>query len=239
VFYHGTVFEVKMAIPEPPWWAPRKAPRAALSREAIVDAAIELLDREGIAGFSMRRLADALGTGPASLYWHVSGKAQLFEMIVDRLVEQQGQLELGGHTWQEQVAAWARQVRRVGLAHPWLSAPEADVFPTGPNVLRGTEMLLGAMRSGGIPDRVAAVAVHLLPLFVTAFVRDEITGLRGHGAPVTEVLEQIGSYFELLPDAQFPNLRAVSADIIGTGWDDRFELLIAVFISGLAAQANR
>jgi AcrR family transcriptional regulator len=233
------VFEVKMSIPEPPWWAPRKAPRAALSREAIVDAAIDLLDREGIGGFSMRRLADALGTGPASLYWHVSGKAQLFEMVVDRLVEREGAIELGGRTWQEQIAAWARQVRRVGLRHPWLSAPEADVFPTGPNVLRGTEALLGALRSGGIPDRVAAVAVHLLPLFVTAFVRDEITGLRSHGTPLTELLEQIGAYFQMLPEAQFPNLREVADDITQTGWDERFELLLAIFVAGLAAQTNQ
>src|SRR5215212_9594746 len=169
-----------MAIPEPPWWAPRKASRAALSREAIVDAAIDLLDREGIKGFSMRRLAEALDTGPASLYWHVSGKGQLFEMIVDRLVEKQGPPVLDGRSWQEQVADWARQVRRVGLEHPWMSAPEADIFPTGPHVLAGTEALLGALRRGGVPDRVAAIAIHLLPLFVTSFVRDELTGLSGH-----------------------------------------------------------
>lgn len=227
-----------MTVPEPPWWTPRKAPRAALSREAIVDAAIELLDRDGIGGFSMRRLADALGTGPASLYWHVSGKGQLFEMIVDRLVEREGKLDLGGRTWQEQVAAWARQVRRLGLEHPWLSAPEADVFPTGPNVLRGTEHLLGALRASGMPDRIAAMTMHLLPMCVTGFVRDEIAGLGGHDGEPEEVLGQIGDYFAALPERQYPNLKALSGDIVGAGWDERFELLLAIFIAGLAAQAS-
>ena len=90
-------------LPEPPWWAARRPPRAALSREAIVETAIELLDRDGIAGFSMRRLADALGTGAASLYWHVSGRGQLFEMIVDRLVERAGPPVLAGEQWTDQV----------------------------------------------------------------------------------------------------------------------------------------
>lgn len=228
-----------MTVPEPPWWTPRKAPRAALSREAIVDAAIVLLDRAGSAGFSMRSLANELHTGPASLYWHVSGKGQLFEMIVDRLVEREGKLELGGATWQEQVTGWARQVRRLTLAHPWLSAPEADVFPTGPNVLRGTEQLLGALRASGIPDRIAAMTMHLLPMFVTGFVRDEIAGLRGHDGEPEEVLDQIGDYFAALPQGQYPNLTALSGDIVGAGWDERFELLLAIFVAGLAAQANR
>jgi AcrR family transcriptional regulator len=227
-----------MAMPEPPWWAPRKAPRAALSREAIVDAAIDLLDREGIKGFSMRKLAEALGTGPASLYWHVSGKGQLFEMIVDRLVEREGRLELAGHSWQEQIAAWARQVRRVGREHPWLAAPEADVWPTGPNVLRDNEKLLGALRSSGMPDRVAAIAMHLLPLFVIAFVRDEQSRFRVD-EQAEGVVERVGAYFESLPQDQFPNMKALAGDITGAGWDERFELVLGIFIAGLAAQANR
>ena len=103
-------------LPEPPWWAARKPRRAALSRDAIVDAAIELLDRDGIAGFSMRRLAEALGTGPASLYWHVSGRGQLFEMLVDRLVERAGARRRSrGRTGATRCATGpARRARRCG-----------------------------------------------------------------------------------------------------------------------------
>src|SRR5215218_6800099 len=148
-------------LPEPPWWAARKAARAALSREAIVEAAIELLDREGIARFSMRRLAESLGTGAASLYWHVSGRGQLFEMIVDRFVERTGAHELAGADWTEQVRDWAHKVRSIERAHPWLTAPEADIFPTGPNVIAQTEGLIGALRAGGVPERGAGVATRL------------------------------------------------------------------------------
>src|SRR3954465_13196714 len=136
----------RAALPEPLWWAARRPARATLSREAIVEAALELLDLGEIARVSMRRLADVLGTGAASLYWHVSGKGQLFEMIVDRLVERAGPPALAGADWTEQVRDWARAVRTVSLEHPWLTAPEADIFPTGPNVMAQSELLLGALR---------------------------------------------------------------------------------------------
>jgi AcrR family transcriptional regulator len=226
-------------LPEPPWWAARKAARAALSREAIVEAAIELLDREGIARFSMRRLAESLGTGAASLYWHVSGRGQLFEMIVDRFVERTGAHELAGADWTEQVRDWAHKVRSIERAHPWLTAPEADIFPTGPNVIAQTEVLIGALRSGGVPDRVAAVATHLLPLFVTAFVRDEVQGLAGHDEPPDQVLDQIGAYLASLPADRFPNFTAVSAYMTTTDWDARFEIALELFVAGLAALARR
>ena len=228
-----------MTIPEPPWWTTRKAPRTALTREAIVDAAIDLLDREGIRKFSMRRLAEAMGTGAASLYWHVSGKDQLFEMIVDRIGSQEGPPVIQPGDWKENVAAWARQARAAIRAHPWLTAPEADIFPTSPGIVEGNEQLLGALRRGGVPDRVAASTMHLLPLFVMAFVRDEVSGLQGHDREPARVIEEIQAYFASLPEERFPNLRALAGEITAVDWDARFEIAIAIFIAGVAAQANR
>jgi len=225
-------------LPEPPWWAARRPLRAALSREAIVETAIELLDREGIARFSMRRLADALGTGAASLYWHVSGKGQLFEMIVDRLVERAGPPVLAGERWTDQVRDWARKTRAVMREHPWLTSPDADIFPTGPNVMAQSEVLLGALRSGGIPDRMAAIAVHLLPLFVTAFVRDEVSGLAGHDEEPERVIAQIASYFASLPPERFPHFTAVVPHVAAVDWDERFEVALEVLVGGLATFAE-
>src|SRR6266536_1712048 len=75
-------------VPEPPWRRRRRevAPRAPLSREAIADAALRLLDRDGLDGLRMRRLAKELGTGAASLYWHVQSKDELLELLVDRVM---------------------------------------------------------------------------------------------------------------------------------------------------------
>ena len=66
----------------------RDAPgrRTALTVDGIVAAAIEVLDEGGMAGLSMRRVAQRLGTGAASLYAHVSGREELLELVVDELV---------------------------------------------------------------------------------------------------------------------------------------------------------
>ncbi|HEX2403614.1 MAG TPA: helix-turn-helix domain-containing protein, partial [Acidimicrobiia bacterium] len=101
------------SLPDPPWWeVPKRGePRATLSREAIVDAAIEVLDRHGLDGLSMRRVAEVLGTGPASLYWHVADKEQLIHLILDRVM---GELELSepdSSRWEEQIREFARSGR--------------------------------------------------------------------------------------------------------------------------------
>ena len=120
-----------MAIPEPPWQAaPRQRPaRAPLSREAIVDAALRVLDREGAAGLSMRRVADELGTGPASLYWHVANKDALIDLIVDRVAGEVPLPEPDPDRWQEQLRDWLLGVRRRVRTPPGRGRPHPGSHP--------------------------------------------------------------------------------------------------------------
>ena len=77
------------AAPDPPWWRKRAEPsreRKPLTRDAIVDAALVVLEREGIEGLSMRKLAQELDAGAASLYWHVGDKEELLSLLLDRIV---------------------------------------------------------------------------------------------------------------------------------------------------------
>ena len=95
------------SLPIPPWSAARERPVGApaktpLTREAIVEAALAVLDAEGLEGVSMRRVAQRLGTGPASLYQHVSNKDELLELVLDRVA---GDIEIpepgvGPDAWQ-------------------------------------------------------------------------------------------------------------------------------------------
>src|ERR687890_1854756 len=97
-----------MAIPEPPWKAaPRRRPaRPPLSQEAIVDAALQVVDREGSSGLSMRRVAEELGTGPASLYWHVPSKDALIDLVIDQVAAEVPIPEPDPEHWQEQLRDW-------------------------------------------------------------------------------------------------------------------------------------
>src|SRR5215211_3595236 len=97
-----------MTVPDPPWQAPsRPRPaRAPLSRDAIVHAALRVMDREGSAGLSMRRVAEELGTGPASLYWHVANKDALINLIIDQVASEVPLPEPDPDRWQEQLKDW-------------------------------------------------------------------------------------------------------------------------------------
>jgi AcrR family transcriptional regulator len=95
----------KPDIPPPPWQRlpdrSSRRRREPISREAIVKAAIDLLDREGLPALSMRRLGDELGAGAASLYWHVGSKDGLLDLVLDEIIGEQQVPDPDPARWQE------------------------------------------------------------------------------------------------------------------------------------------
>src|SRR3954447_10844111 len=102
-------------VPEPPWW-PRHAEPARdkrpLTRELIVDAALALLERDGLQGLSMRRLAQGVGTGAASPYGQGGDRGGLLRLLLDRIVGAQPVPEPDPKHWQGTVKELARATRR-------------------------------------------------------------------------------------------------------------------------------
>ena len=233
-----------MAIPEPPWQAaPRQRPaRAPLSREAVVDAALRVLDREGAAGLSMRRVADELGTGPASLYWHVANKDALIDLIIDRVAGEVPLPEPEPDRWQEQLRDWLLGVRGVFGRHPGVAALTLGRVPTGPNVVRWAEWTLALMRGAGIPDRIAAFAGDLLGLYLGATGYEAalppMTSPTGEPLSPEEAAGMVRDYFASLPADQFPNVLATLDELFSGGPDERFELGLDVILRGLASYAR-
>jgi TetR/AcrR family transcriptional regulator, tetracycline repressor protein len=91
----GTMFDVTDLPPAP--WAKKAKPakaeaKPALTRQAIVDAALRIVDTEGLDAVSMRRIAQDLGTGAASLYAHVTDKEELIDLVVDQIMGEMTQL---------------------------------------------------------------------------------------------------------------------------------------------------
>jgi AcrR family transcriptional regulator len=230
-------------IPAPPWQ--RRAPargaarRPPITREAIVEEALALIDRDGVDALSMRRLAEELGTGPASLYWHVGNKDELLDLVFDRVV---GEFEIPGPDparWREQTKDLARQMRAVLLRHRDLVRISLGRFPMGPNGLRLTEGMLAVMRASGLPDRTILPACYLLTIVVNAFALEDANTLRapgGEDADPEEIVRMMSGYFASLPADRFPNLTAVADDFFAGSMDDRFELLLDVFVGGLEAR---
>jgi AcrR family transcriptional regulator len=233
-----------MTVPDPPWQAaPRARPtRAPLSQDAIVHAALRVLDRDGSAGLSMRRVADELGTGPASLYWHVANKDALVNLIIDRVAGEVPLPEPDPDHWQEQLREWLLGVRQVFERHPGVAALTLGRVPTGPNVLRWAEWTLALLRGAGIPDRIAAFAGDLLGLYLGATgyeaAMPPMTSATGEPLSVEESVATIRGYFASLPADQFPNVVATVDDLVEGGPEERFELGLDVILRGLASYAR-
>jgi AcrR family transcriptional regulator len=232
------------SVPEPPWRAPRRGrpARTPLTREAIVDAALRVVDKEGADGLSMRRVAEELGTGPASLYWHVSNKDELINLLVDRVV---GEIELpppDPGRWQEQFMEGMRQARRVFQRYPGVAGLTLGRIPVGPNLVRMAESMLALLRGAGVPDHVAAYAPDLLGLYLGASTYEEALGLpspTGEDLPPEQVVAMIRGYFESMPADQFPNVHATLDQLTSGGPEERFELGLEIITRGIASYVQR
>src|SRR5215470_7029902 len=172
-------------IPAPPWQRlpdrKTRRRREPISREAIVTAAVRLLDNEGLAALSMRRLAEELGTGAASLYWHVGSKDGLLDLVLDQVIGEQEVPKPDQAHWKEQLKEVARTQRRISLRHPYIVRISIGRIPMGPNALRFSEAVLAILRAGGLPPRLAVQGYLLLISTVNGFTVDE-TGVDDDGA---------------------------------------------------------
>jgi AcrR family transcriptional regulator len=234
-------------IPPPPWQRrPDRATRRRrdpISREAIVAATIRLLDAEGLDALSMRAIADELGTGAASLYWHVGSKDGLLDLVFDEIIGEgmTGIPDPEPGNWREQLKDVARAQRAVTIRHPYVVRISIGRIPMGPNALRYSERVLGILRAGGLPPDLAVKGSHLLIATVNGFTVDETGVSDSDGAPAAAESQQaaamVRDYLASLPANQFPNLVALADEF---GYDDRdaqFELLIDIFVDGLARNA--
>lgn len=145
---------------------PRRGPKPSLSTEAIVGAAIELADAEGMGAVSMQRVAERLGYTKMSLYRYIPGKAELAALMLEAAMGAPPDLAAArSHStevpWRAGLRAWAEEIFRRYLAHPWTLELSAGVRPMGPHELGWLEAALGAMAAIPLtgPERLDTVVV--------------------------------------------------------------------------------
>jgi AcrR family transcriptional regulator len=237
-------------IPPPPWQRapdrPSRRRREPISRDAIVTAAVQLLDREGLAALSMRRLAEELGTGAASLYWHVGSKDGLLDLVFDHVIGEGKVPDPDPERWQEQVKEVARAQRAASMRHPWLVRASIGRIPMGPNALHYSERILAILRAGGLPPRLAVQGYLLLIATVNGFTIDETgvedtpgAALPGDPEGRQQAANMARDYIASLPADRFPNMTALAGEFALADPDERFGLLIDIFVDGLARLAAR
>jgi AcrR family transcriptional regulator len=112
------------------------AARTVLSRDKVVRAAIDLLDAEGVAGLSMRKLGAALDVAATTLYWHVNNKEQLLDLAFDEVMgELPDPLADATGDWRTDIAAAMHALRAMMLRHRWYPALYSTRPSVGPKAL--------------------------------------------------------------------------------------------------------
>jgi TetR/AcrR family tetracycline transcriptional repressor len=196
-----------------------------LDQDRIVKAALELLDRDGLAGVTTRRLAEKLGVRSPSLYWHVRDREQLLGLLSDRIVAD-AQWPAPSSDWRATAEALMHEYLRCLLAHRDAARVVAGRPPMGPNRLRGAEMLLRALLSAGLNETEAIDAGLVLTTYVVGFALEQQAA---ESAAATN----------LQPDPDiYPTLVRLSAAVPEGGWA-RFEEGLRLILDGVKSRLPR
>ncbi|GAA5021240.1 TetR/AcrR family transcriptional regulator [Kitasatospora paranensis] len=230
-------------MPDVPWHKARKAdPRQPLTREAIVEAGVRVLDREGLAGVTMRRVAQELDTGPASLYAHVSNKDELLELMLEHI---SGEIRVPEDPdparWKEQIKEICREAQRVYTSHRDITVVSLGSMPVGPNKLQAAEFMLDLMVRAGIPAKVAAWALDGLGQLIDAdaYEASVYAAKVQAGVDLEAYFAEVGDYFHRLPADRFPQISTMAEKMTTGDGDERFDFKLDVFLRGLESYIER
>jgi AcrR family transcriptional regulator len=253
VYYYHTLYELargqmkKMAdatepgsttsLPPPPWAEPRKrrarTARPPLDRARIIAAGLRIVDESGIDALTFRRLADALGVSPMSIYWHVADKAELLRLIGEAVLDEV-EIPPARGDWRDQLRDVHRSLLGTVLQHPNTVDIVIGRARYGAAGLAMFERILSILLEAGFSPEAAFDAYQSLYLFTLGFA-----GVSGRSPEFREVQRQGVVYMRSLPEDRFPSIRTVAPVIGGRSPAKQLELGLDVVIEGIAARLPR
>jgi AcrR family transcriptional regulator len=227
--------------------APPPAGRpAALTREQVVVAALEIIDQDGVEALTMRRLGQALERNPMGIYRHAADKDALLDAVVEHVLselvvahEPDRDGEHGDVEWETALRRTAHAFRRIGLTHPNAVPLLVTRSVTGPLALRplGTlrlqEELLEVFIGAGFDPHGALHATRLFTGFLHGHLQDELQQ-QVHDPDETDDLLRLGLH--RLPITQFPRLRSLATVLAAYDGAAELDEGLDIVIAGLRSQ---
>ncbi len=154
---------------------------SGLSLADIVGTAITVADAEGTEAVSMRRIARELRVGAMSLYWYVSSKDELYQLMLEK-VQAESQAPEPTGDWRADVRTYARNARAALLRHPWAIDFLGHGPPSGPNDARNAERMIAAFDGLGLDLTTITYATVTIGTYVLGAVLREVQEIRWHSA---------------------------------------------------------
>ena len=222
----------RLAARPSPAGPPRRAtaPRTPLTRARIVAAALELIERDGLAAFSVRGVAGVLGCEPMSLYHYFPSKVHLQDALVDHLL---AELHSDDETSDpiERLRRLIQAFRALAHRHPKLFPLLATHRLNTPTGVRVIDHVLGAVRAALPDDRMAAQFFRVLSYYVTGAALDETSGYaKGPSAAVPVTDDYIA--------AHCPHLARSAPYFKSPWWDSTFDLGLESLLASMRAAAG-
>ncbi|MFG2531320.1 TetR/AcrR family transcriptional regulator [Streptomyces sp. NPDC048516] len=154
---------------------PSRGPKPGLTLDRIVTTAVAVADSDGLGALSMRRVATELGVGTMSLYRYVPGKAELLDLMLDKV----SAFDAEAHPdpaagWRPALEALARDNWQLHQRHPWLLQVDQARPLLGPNALDSLEYALRALAGTGLTDREKIHVMVSFGGFITGTARTEL-----------------------------------------------------------------
>ena len=223
----------------PRWWLnhPQRTEknggpgRPSISFDKIIATALEAVDDVGPQAFNMRMLANRLRSGTATLYRHITGKAEILAYVVDRVL---GELTLDeggapGQTWQQACARIAEGLYQVLRAHPKLVPLLVSQVPIGPNGLKARERAIAVFLGNGFPPKLAARAYTTITHYVIGFAIQQ----HAAGAPESQESADLRRFYRTLDAKAYPATIKVADYVTGRSANDEFRFGLKMVIDGL------
>jgi AcrR family transcriptional regulator len=199
----------------------RRGRPAKLSRQAILDAALVLLDREGADALTMRRLGSELGVEAMSLYRHVKDRDQLLEglagVLATEIEPQRGEVD-----WPDALRTFATELRAVARRHPAAFGLVGMRVLATPYVLRPIEEVLASLRSGGFTPARAILAYRVVSTYARGYAVAELSGFA----------------IEVSADVPLPAVRSLGRRLASEPTESSFRAGLETIITGLRTQLD-
>ncbi|WP_206061252.1 TetR/AcrR family transcriptional regulator [Nonomuraea basaltis] len=218
------------------WSRPTPPRRPALTREAIVTAAIAIADAEGLAAVSIRRVATELGARAMTLYSYIERKEDLLALMLDEVAAEvliDGPLPAD---WREALLLIARRERELVRRHPWRVDLISQGAVVGPNGLRHVEQKLAALDGLGLDRLTAWRILAAYNDYMSGFVvRESLerAAPRQRGINEAERAAVAEPYIkELVESGEFPRLAPMIEQGV-PGADDNFERGLRWLLDGI------
>jgi len=200
----------------------RKRSAGPLTRELIADAALRLIDAQGLEEFSTRKLGQELGCEAMAFYNHFPSKDALLDAVVERMLAKVGIPPGGSGGWVDRARAYARSFRALGRIHPRAFSLVATRRFNAPGSIALLETAFGAFLDDGIDPLTAVKVYRTLGNFLAGTVLNEISiaaysAAAPHDSPARKESSSLATVMPYLSPAYFEEVFEFGLDVILDG----------------------